>query len=142
MNRRTRRQSAGFTLIEALVAGMILAMSSVALSLGVRTGIRSLALGKDFQRAAELMDRTLTKIDTVGPGRVLVEGPIEGVFDPPHDRFAWSASIEPLSEGHLYDVTVRIYWEQVGGKLRSVEAQTLLNDARAEGESGPGWDDL
>ena len=142
MNRAYRRQSAGFTLIEALVAGMILAMSGAALSLGVRQAMKSLALGKDFQRAAELLDRTLTKIDTVGPARVQVEGPIEGAFDPPHDRFGWSTTIEALSEGHLYEVTVRIIWEQPGGKLRSIEAQTLLNDARGEDETGPGWNDL
>ena len=125
---RIRRCDGGFTLVETLVAGVILALSAVALGMTVSQSMRSLALARDYQRAAELLDKTLTKIDLIGPARLQFEGPTEDVFERPHDRFAWQAKIEPGIQGHLYEVTVRILWETPGGTIRSIEGQTLLND--------------
>ena len=105
--------------MEALAAGVILALFASVLGLAVSRGMRSLALSRDYQQAAELLDRTLTKIDTIGPARLWAEGPLEGEFEYPHDRFSWTATIESRVEGHLYDVTVRVAWETPGGGRRS-----------------------
>ncbi|MDY7011000.1 MAG: hypothetical protein SVV80_09655 [Planctomycetota bacterium] len=131
-----------FTLVETLAAGVILALSAVVLGVAVRSGIRSLSVARDYQRAAELLDRVFTKIDTIGPGRLSVEGPTEGRFAAPHDRFTWNAAVVPCHEGRLYEVTVRIAWQTPGGEQRSIEAQTLLNDPQSDSESEVGWDDL
>ena len=56
----------GFTLIETLVAGVILALSAVAIGSTVSHCMRSLTLARDYQTAAELLDRTFTKIDIIG----------------------------------------------------------------------------
>ena len=88
------RQRRGFTLVEALVAGMILALAGGVLSLTVRQGLRSLTAAMDYQQAAELLDRTLTKIDAIGPARLLAEGPAAGTFAAPHDRFAWKTTVD------------------------------------------------
>ena len=133
----------GFTLIEGLVAGMILAGSAAALSLSIRQAMRSTAMARNYQRAAELLDITLIKIDTVGPARLALEGPKEGVFEPPYQRFTWDAAIEAPAEGHLYDVTVRIRWPNAAGTMKSVKAQTFLNDPpRDDNQSTPAWEDL
>jgi len=131
-----------FTLVETLAAGVILAFSAAVLGVAVRGGIRSLAVSRDYQRAAELLDRVLTKIDTIGPARLLDEGPTEGRFTPPHDRFTWSAAIVPRFEGHLYEVTACITWQTPGAEQRSIEAQTLLNDPPDVPQSKLRWSDL
>ena len=46
----------GFTIVEALVAGVILSLSAVALGATVSHCMRSLTLARDYQRAAELLD--------------------------------------------------------------------------------------
>ena len=132
----------GFTLVETLAAGVILGLSAAVLGITVSSNMRSLALARDFQRAAELLDRTLTKIDTIGPAQLLAEGPTAGGFNPPHERFIWTATIERRFEGDLYDVTVRIAWPTPDGKQRSVEAQTFLNDPADLMQSELDWNDL
>jgi type II secretory pathway pseudopilin PulG len=132
----------GFTLVEALAAGVILALSAVVLGIAVTQGMRSLELARDYQRAAELLDRTLTKVDLIGPARLLLEGPTRGAFEPPHDRFAWQLDISPRLEGYLYEVTVQITWSSPRGERRSTVAQTLLNDPPDSRPAELDWDDL
>ena len=129
MNSPAIRHPAGFTLVETLVAGVVLAISVLALGTTISLATRSLARARDYQQAAELLDRTLTKIDIIGPYRLSYEGPLEDSFPVPHERFSWKAEIESRSEGNLYEVTVHIFWTSPAGQQRSVQAQTLLNDA-------------
>ena len=142
MSRPTTPRPRGFTLIEVLVAGVILALSAVALGMTVSNCMRSLTLARDYQRAAELLDKTFTKIDLIGPALLLYEGPTQGLFEKPHDRFAWQAQIDSRLEANLYEVTVRILWQTPSGKPRSIEAQTLLNDPPGSRPSELYWEDL
>lgn len=142
MSKWPRRSRDGFTLVEALVAGVILALSAGVLGVAVRGGMRSMTLAREYQTAAELMDRVLTKIDVVGAARMAEEGPLEGAFEPPNESFSWSAQIVPRQEGDLCEVTVKIVWESGLGTKRSVEAQTLLNDPVRIPEDRPAWDEL
>ena len=142
-SRPTSQRSDGFTLVEVLVAGVILALAAGTLGLTVSQSMRSLGLARDYQRAAELLDKTFTKIDLIGPARILYEGPSEGLFDEArHERFAWQAKIDSRLEGNLYEVTVRILWETPSGKGRFIEAQTLLNDPSGDQPSELYWDEL
>ena len=102
----------------------------------------SLTLARDYQIAAELLDRTMTKIDTMGPDQLSVDGPTQGVFEPPNDRFTWEAVIEPQFEGSLYEVTVRISWPAGGGKRRDIQAQTLLNAPWDLSKTTLDWEDF
>ena len=139
----SNQRTAGFTLVEVLVAGVILALSAVALGMAVSNCMNSLGLARDYQRAAELLDRTFTKIDLIGPSLLLYEGPTQGVFNEPHQKFSWQAEIDDSRlEGHLYEVTVSIFWQTPSGKLRSIKAQTLLNDPPDSDQSELFWEDL
>ena len=142
MSSLTRRHSGGFTLAEAMLAGAVLAMAGFVLGLIVTRSMRSLTRARDTQQAAELLDRTLTRIDLIGPARLVAEGPTEGVFLPPHDRFAWRAEIAPRLEGNLYEVTVHVAWHTPGGQRRSARLQTLLNDPPGARPEELQWGDL
>lgn len=136
-----RRHRAGFTVVEALVAGTVLAMSALVIGTATRQAMESLQAASDYQRAAELLDQTLTKIDLIGPDRLAMEGPTEGGFAFPNDRFSWTAEFSQRPEGHLYEVSVRIFWP-VGGGFRTIDAQTLLNDPLGSRRLELKWDEL
>lgn len=141
MRNATRRHRAGFTLAETVVAGVVLTLSACVVGLIVTRGMRSLAQARDTQRAAELLDRVLTRIDLIGPAELLAADDTAGTFDPPDDRFAWDAAINPKDQGYLYDVIVRVSWTAGDGERRSAKAQTFLNDppgARGAGQEGEG----
>ncbi|NQU75926.1 MAG: prepilin-type N-terminal cleavage/methylation domain-containing protein [Planctomycetes bacterium] len=137
-----RRNCGGFTLAEALVAGVILAISSAGLGMIVTGGMRSLSRARQYQQAAELLDRILTRIDLIGPARLLAEGPTEGTIDTPHGPWAWKAIIDTRPEGCLYDVTVSLTWLMPAGQRQSVQAQTFLNDPPGARSAELKWDDL
>ena len=142
MSRRPKRHRSGFTLVEALAAGMILALAGGVLARSTSLAMRSLTKAKEHQRAAELLDRVLTKIDLIGPSRLELEGPTEGDFRPPNDAYRWQAVITPRTSGYLYDVEVRISWPGMDGQSRWVDAQTRLNDPPNSRPANLNWGDL
>lgn len=135
--RNAARQS-GFTLVEALCAGVVLAIGATMLSVGASTAIRSLQTARDNQRAAEILDEVLTRVDLIGPATLSLEGPTEGIIA---EAYHWSADINPRLEGNLYDVTVTIQWQTATG-VRQVEGYTLLNDASGSRSAALRWEDL
>ncbi len=138
---RSRASRRGFTLVEALAAGTILALSAAVLGSAMAQVHRSMDAAGGQQRAAELLDRVLTKVDTLGPERVLREGPTEGRFEPPHDAFTWQVQIRPRTVGHLYEVTVQVRWP-LGPGQRLAECQTLLNDQPNSRNPSMTWESL
>ncbi len=140
--RRRRGNLGGFTIVEALLAGVVLTLSASVLGLAVSQAMRSLTAARDYQQAAELLDRTLTKVDMIGPTRLYYEGPAEGVFDSPHERFAWRVAVSPVGEGDLYEVTVSVMWPRPGGSVGSASATTLLNDPQGARSALLGWDNI
>ena len=136
----SRRRRGGFTLVEALAAGIILAMAGAVLGGSLSQTYESLNVARDNQRAAELLDEVLTRIDMIGPERLGREGPTEGRFQG-DDRFSWRAQISPRLQGHLYEVTAVVSWATPRGQ-RSVQAQTLLNDPPGSRDASLDWDSL
>jgi hypothetical protein len=132
----------GFTLIEALCAGLILAVSAVAIATGVAQSVRSLQSGDDYRIAGERLDELLTKVDLVGPSRLEIEGPTEGRFAPPYERFGWALRIASADGGDLYEVTAVVQWRTPRGALRTERAQTLLHDPPGSRQGGTKWEDL
>ena len=141
---RSARRSAGFTLVEALAAGIILSASAALIGLGVSQSMASLQRARNYQHAAELLHEVLTKIDIIGPERISREGPTDGSFEGRfNDRFRWEATIETSDrlEADLYDIQVRIIWLVPGGE-RSVEAHTIIHDPLFSRPTMLEWDEL
>ncbi len=134
-------RSRGFTLIEVLVAGMILAFAAAAVGIALSHGYVSLADGRDERRAALLLDDLLTKIDLIGPNRIASEGPRRGSFDGQDQRFSWSLEIRSRPVGHLYEVDLTLSWSD-GGRGKSARLQTYLNDPPNSRDSTLKWDAL
>jgi len=141
MARRPGPRAGGFTLVETLAAGMILAVAGATLSLSVRLGLQSLQRAADLQLAASLADRVLTKVDLLGPAAMLAEGPASGAFEPPDEGFAWTIAIDPPNADDLYRVTVTVTWD-VRGTTRTVDVQTLLYDPPGSHAANLVWESL
>ena len=110
----TRRatSSAGFTLLEVLVALAILSIAVVAAIQGFAQGLRLLKLAGDHQEAILIADRKAREVVIPEEGRA--EG-IEG-------RFSWQRTTRRLEapdlapagsppQWRVYEIDVRVRWE-------------------------------
>lgn len=137
-----RRRRGGFTLIEALVAGVILAVVGVAVSLGLSQSTHSLRTSREYRRAAQVLDGLMTKIDLIGPARMLEAGmATEGRCAAPNDDCRWAVEIESLAEPDLYELTLRLTWPTPGGE-RSAKLATRLYDPAESRNGYLRWEDL
>ena len=128
MKQQARRRgtgSSGFTLIEALAAIVILALSFTTLLSAFRTGLQGADAVDDHLRARLLAQSLLaewTQHRNLQPGQ----------FHGRADRFAWTISIAPFDDGAarsrqqsdrwgLYKLTVAVAWPP----RRQIEIDTL-----------------
>ena len=124
MNPNHRRNA--FTLIETLVAALLLSMAVVVLG-GV--GVSALASARRTlvdEQAWDLADRQLTMVDTIGVRSYSQSGPMHGTFPGDGVTFSWQLTIAPTAMDLLYDVTVLVRWtDQHRG--HTIQVQTRLS---------------
>ena len=85
--------SAGFTLLEALIAIVILALSLSALLPLYGTGLRGVAHIDDHLRARLLAQSVMAEMSLRSAPAT---GPLQGRLD----QFAWTLSVTPFDDGH------------------------------------------
>lgn len=129
-SRRTR----GLTLLETLLAGMLLALFAAAIAASVGQGASQLQHDRDVMQAAHALDEVLARAAIVGPANLEQTGPTRGTL---RERFDWSLDLDrrPLSD--LYDVTATVTWTS-RGRSRSASVVTMLYDP-ATLEARPDW---
>lgn len=124
--RRPCLRAAGFTLLEVLIAFVILAVALGTLLPGFSSGVRSLDLADDYTTAALLAE---SRLEAVGREEPLIEGVTSGAFA---NGFRWQLEVTAVDdldpEGTLpvqaYDVVLRVLWDAGQGQ-RSIRLQTL-----------------
>jgi len=141
MRHEARRRERGFTLIETLVAGMILALAAAVMATALSHSYGSLSDARDERRAATLLNELLTKVDLVGASRIAAEGPHSGNFDGADERFSWSIDVSNRPQGHLYEVTATLTWMN-GPQEKSLSMHTYLNDPPNSHDATLKWRDL
>ena len=123
-----RRRSRGYTLIEVLVAFVIMAMALTVLLKIFSAGVRNVAVSSDYAKAVLIAE---SRIATAGIDDTLAPGETDGIEK---GRFRWTRVVtdyEPTSNYHstvkglgAYHVTVRVSWPN-GGQERRVELSTV-----------------
>ncbi len=121
----------GFTLLELLVAFVILSVAVATLLHAFGQSLRNTALAEDYTLATLHAQSLLAQVGVEPP---LTEGVYEGAFDP---QFAWQVTIERYVDPeapadietlgfavNLYQVEVRVSWAD-GSQIRQIELQTL-----------------
>lgn len=121
------RASAGFTLIEVIVALTILSLSLGIIYAGLWTDQNGRRAIRDLEQATMLAE---SKLNTMGIEEALREGRSAGRFD---TRFRWDAVVAPYQEGGRDEaedlvrplvVTVTVSWGERGGD-KTVSLSTL-----------------
>jgi prepilin-type N-terminal cleavage/methylation domain-containing protein len=119
--------SAGFTLLEVVVAMTIVGVGVVTLlelfSMGLRTGSRSAVASEAITYGRQAMDEILLR-------RKIEDGPQQGSLD---ERVRWKVGIQPVKEPsntlslsspwELQEITLNVYVTDAG-RDRPVELQT------------------
>jgi len=123
-----RRRNSGYTLIEVLVAFVILAMALPVLLRIFSGGVRNVAASSDYAKAVLIAE---SRLATAGIDDTLAPGETDGVEN---GRFRWTrvvTSYEPAFDFRsavrglrAYHVTVSVSWPN-GDKERRVELNTV-----------------
>ena len=130
-----RRRSRGYTLVEVLVAFMILALALTVLLRIFSGGVRNIGVTSDYAEAVLIGE---SRLATAGIDAALAPGETSGVEG---ENFHWTRRVtryEPAVDystrvqgTHAYFVTVTVTWPN-GDKERSINLSTvkLLHEKR------------
>ncbi len=116
------RRSAGFTLIEVLVALVVTVAAITLLAQGFTTGARASTVSQNGTRAALLAQRVLTDFET---GELALNQSQSLSFEDEED-FSCETVSEPYATGVTH-LTIRIKWQE-RGEERTYELVRLMRD--------------
>jgi len=117
-----RRRVRGFTLIEVMVATMIVGVSFAGISTLLAQVVRTAATTGQYTQAMLLAASKLDELSVTG----LVAGEQNGTFEN-ESGFAWSLKAEPSGEDDVLLVSLTVSFRGPGGK-REMTLQTMHAD--------------
>ena len=110
---RTSISRDAFTLMEVVVAIIIVGMTSVATLSAFATELRTAETSRSALEAASLGDTRIALLELT-PAEDLLTLPDtskSGRFEPPFETYEWAASVKKVvNETDLYDAAVRVTW--------------------------------
>jgi len=123
----TKRQIKGYSLVEVLVAMMILALALTVLMRIFSGGLRNIAVSADYSHAVLLAE---TQLAVAGSSEALVPGETHGN----DDKYRWTRTVDEYvakeftEAGELpvaaFRVTVAVEWPHVG-RTRQLNLSTI-----------------
>jgi len=102
-----------FTLMEVIVAIVIVGMTAIATLSAFATELRTAETSRVALEAASLAETRLAMLEVV-PAEELIALPDSskaGKFDPPFENYEWTGTVTPVvNEPDLFEATVRVTW--------------------------------
>jgi len=126
VNRAVRK---GFSLVEMVVAAVLLSGAVVTLCAISNKSLGGVKLNRENEVAWQLLDRQLTFIDYIGVEQFIEAGQLEGGFGDEEDRgtvYYWSSDITEGEADNIYRVDMAVYWT-AGNRTGKVSASTFFN---------------
>ena len=122
-----RNKTRGFSLIETLVAAMLLSGGVVAICSLSGRSMTSVRANREYETGWDVLDRQLTVIDYIGVEEFLQIDQMSGKFggSKDGDGYQWAVEIEEEQIQGLYRVDITVGWVD-GKKNREVSASTVL----------------
>lgn len=105
----SRRPRTGFTLIEMIVATLVLAIGIVGAASAFSAATKASALAADTQTASLLAQQQLEQTETQAAGQ-LTGGDTEGDFGADYPGYHWKQSITSTDYTYLFQVSVTVTW--------------------------------
>ncbi len=130
------RNRKGFTLIETLVATMILAIGVVTILQLFSGGLNAVKTSEDYTRA---VFHAREKMNEILVADKLAQGVAEGVFD---DGFQWRVEISKIEPDgdkitlpvHQFSVHVTVQWQKgTRMKTMAIDTITIATEIKEEG---------
>ncbi len=121
------RKRAGLTLVEVILALMIIGTGLVALVAAVSRCLSVPRLAMNFDTARELLGQLEAEEPLQGEEDI-EDAAGSGTFDSPHSNFSWTRTVEQEGEDEedgLWRVTTTIRWTE-NNRARSEEVVTLF----------------
>jgi general secretion pathway protein I len=132
--RRARRSPPrGMTLVEVLVAIVILGASVAGLMAAVTMGLRNQQRGEARAAALWLAQQKLNEVDLIGAHVWMLVRPMSGEEEVAGQAYQWTLKIEQQPVGELFTVSVKVEGPGKGG---GAELETWINDYAAKGAEG------
>jgi len=128
MSYSVKKYRGGFTLLEALVAMMVLAGSLVALQGIVSRCMYRVRVNEEKERAWQVLDRQMTAIDAMGIDTYMQEPLTEGEIEEYGMLFNWRVDTSIESIDCMYEVRITIWWGPETNP-HVISATTKLNGA-------------
>lgn len=141
-SKRSRDARPGMTLVECLVAMVILGMGVAGLMSAASLSLRNQQRTEHRATALCLAQEKLAEVELEGP-RASQSRATQGTQNQGSATYIWTLTIEPASVGELYNVRAKVDWSGPGSSGQ-IELETLLNDYQSETPAGqrsePGTD--
>jgi type II secretory pathway pseudopilin PulG len=128
MVRRLRQYRRGFTLLETILATVILCAVVIVVGATSSRAMNSTNLNRQYETARQIADRQLTIIDYIGINEFLTAGTNEGVLTRFGREYKWQVMAEKLELGNLYSVEVIVSWVEHNHQY-NVSVGTMLNSS-------------
>ena len=110
MSYSVKKHRGGFTLLEALVAMMVLTGALVALQGIVNRCMYRVRVNEEKERAWQVLDRQMTVIDAMGIDTYMLEPLQEGEIEENGMLFNWRVDTSIESIDCMYEVRITIWW--------------------------------
>jgi len=131
--KRRQTNSGGFTLLEVLVATVIMGVAVAGLIAGLSQSVKNAARLKDYDRAAMLARTKMN--DLVVDKGLPFDGTVEGQFDREQSGgvpSGWRASLRPFDVPPkagpgmtiLQRIGLEIWWEPAAGTRRTIQLES------------------
>ena len=116
----------GFTLVETIVASIILCGAALALGAISTRSLSGARLNRQYEVAAALADRQLTLIDYIGVENFIELGQTEGESEQFEPGYHWEVVTESGDIDNLYLVNITVSWVE-RNRTHSVSVETRLS---------------
>ncbi len=126
-----RRREHAFTLIEMIVATVLLFVGVTATLMALAAAQVSTAISNEYSTAALLAEQRFGEIAT-NPQSELTAGDHEGEFGEEHPTFSYTQSVTPADVDGLLRVSITIKWRS-GARERFAEFTSYEAEPEEEG---------
>ncbi len=129
----------GFSLIETVVATLILSGAVVTLGAISTNVLRDSRLNQHYETAAGIIERQFTTIDAVGIDQFVEQDQLEGFYDQAEPGYHWRVQTQYKGVDDLYAVMITVEWME-GRRPYRLVAQTRLdgtNGTKTQQPSNP-----